>query len=232
MEDGLYSEKVYRLPATRLCMVPPESAPEVNPLPALHHPDKVIQLASFQEMNKITDEVLVIWWQLIAERSNIHMRFQSKRMGQEPDRIAFTKRLVDIGYDLSRVQLVGAVDRDAYFAVYSSVDFIIDTFPYPGGTTTAEALWMGVPTLTLTGVGMLQRQGEGLLKNVGLADWVCHSTKEMQSKFNSIISADGLQVLTDVRQGLRIACQQSALFDGRLFASQWMEVMQAIISER
>jgi phosphomannomutase len=72
------------------------------------------------------------------------------------------------GIDVARVDLLPPVSRAQYLDSYSQVDILLDTFPYPGGTTTAEALWMGVPTLTLAMPGMLGRQGQAMLSNLGL----------------------------------------------------------------
>lgn len=66
--------------------------------------------------------------------------------------------------------------REAYLAAHAEVDIMLrDTFPYPGGTTTYDALWMGVPTATLAGNSLLARQGASLLTAAGVGDWIATS---------------------------------------------------------
>ncbi|MBI3902368.1 MAG: hypothetical protein HY306_05410 [Nitrosomonadales bacterium] len=76
----------------------------------------------------------------------------------------------------------GPVPRESYLAAHAEVDIILDTFPFTGGTTTCEALWMGVPTLTLAGDTMLARQGASLLTCAGLTDWVADSEEDYMNR--------------------------------------------------
>jgi protein O-GlcNAc transferase len=96
------------------------------------------------------------------------------------------------------------------------VDLILDTFPFPGGTTTCEALWMGVPTLTLAGESLLARQGASLMTAAGLADWVADSEDEYLHK--AIAWARDPASLAELRAGLRAQVARSPLFDTERFA--------------
>jgi predicted O-linked N-acetylglucosamine transferase (SPINDLY family) len=100
---------------------------------------------------------------------------------------------------------------------------VLDTFPFPGGTTTAEALWMGVPTLTVSTPGMLGRQGVSLLANAGLEAWICHDVEAYVAK--AIGWADAAfgtrQRLSDLRAGLRAQVQACPLFDAPRFAQHF-----------
>jgi predicted O-linked N-acetylglucosamine transferase (SPINDLY family) len=110
----------------------------------------------------------------------------------------------------------GLVSREAYLAAHAEVDLILDTFPYPGGTTTCEALWMGVPTLTLTGNTLLARQGASLLTAAGLPEWVAANEADYVDK--SIALAGDLPKLAALRAALRRQVLASALFDAPRFA--------------
>lgn len=93
---------------------------------------------------------------------------------------------------------------------------MLDTFPFPGGTTTCEALWMGVPTLTLSGDTLLQRQGESLLTACGLTEWIAHTPQEyVQLACRHAANPRGL---AELRAGLRTTVSRSALFDAPRFA--------------
>jgi protein O-GlcNAc transferase len=141
---------------------------------------------------------------------------QCRQFDDAPARQAIRQRLIDHGIDLERVSLHGASDRAAYLTAHGEVDFILDSFPYTGGTTTCEALWMGVPTLTLAGNSLLSRQGASLLTAAGLADWVADSEDEYIAK--AVSFAHNLDALVQLRAALRQQVQASALFDACQFA--------------
>jgi protein O-GlcNAc transferase len=100
---------------------------------------------------------------------------------------------------------------------------ILDTFPYPGGTTTCEALWMGVPTLTLAGDSLLARQGASLLMAAGLAEWVAASRQEYIAK--AITLASNKSELAVLRAGLRQQVLASPLFDAPRFARHFEDAL-------
>ena len=104
----------------------------------------------------------------------------------------------------------------AYLETLAEVDIILDTFPYPGGTTTCEALFMGVPTLTLAGNSLLSRQGASLLSATGLNEWVTSSKEEYVSK--TILLSNKITDLSHLRSNLRQKVLSSPLFDARRFA--------------
>jgi protein O-GlcNAc transferase len=114
------------------------------------------------------------------------------------------------------------------------VDIVLDTFPFPGGTTTAQALWMGVPTLTLTKAGMLGRQGEALLVNACLFDWVAHSEDEYVEKAIAWGNSDAQkrQELAMLRATLREQVRQSPVFDAKQFASDFVDAMYGMWREK
>ena len=114
------------------------------------------------------------------------------------------------------------------------MDILLDTFPYPGGTTTAEALWVGVPTLTLALPGMLGRQGQSLLENVGMQAWVTHSEAEyvQQAAAWGRSGADVGEKLQCLRKDLRERAAHSPLFDAPRFAQDWWAVLQGLWREK
>jgi protein O-GlcNAc transferase len=103
-----------------------------------------------------------------------------------------------------------------YLAAHAHIDIILDTFPATGGTTTCEALWMGVPTVTLAGDRMLSRQGVALLACAGLEDWIGVDDKDYVEK--AITHAVDLEKLARLRADLRRQVLASPLFDGPRFA--------------
>ena len=211
-----FSEKLWHLPDTRLCLSPPTTgrAIEVGGLPALSKGH--VTFGSYQILNKISDGTLVAWSRILARIPGARLRLQSLPLAY-PDAVAnMQERLAAVDIDITRVDLHGGSPREDYLASYDHVDIVLDTFPFPGGTTTAEALWMGVPTVTLTGNSMLARQGESLLRCVGLDDWVAANEQEYVDIALERVSE--LDQLAELRAGLRPRVLASPLFDAARFA--------------
>lgn len=214
VQEGDFSEKIWRLPHTRMCFSPPDAAPEVTALPALHN--GFVTFSSFQNLFKLNDSVLSLWAKVMHALPTARLRLQNKQMNSPSERFDLQRRLQEHGIDLDRVSIYGPSGRVAYFAAHSEVDIILDTFPYSGGTTTCEALWMGVPTLTLVGSTMLSRQGMSLLGCAGLDDWIADDGDAYVRL--ALEHATDVTGLAQLRSGLRERVRESPLFDGQLFA--------------
>ena len=133
------------------------------------------------------------------------------------------RRLKFNGIPSERITCEKSVPRIEYLAAHANVDIILDTFPFTGGTTTCEALWMGVPTLTLLGESMIGRQGASLLACAGMKDWICKDEEEYVAK--AAAYAADLENLAKLRTGLRQKIMASPLFDGPRFARDFEAAM-------
>lgn len=209
-----FVERVWRLPETRLCFTPPDTNLPVAPLPALTHGH--FTFGCFQNLAKVGDEVFRAWALILKAVPGARLRLQNKQLDDEAVRTSVLARMQQSGIEPVRVSLHGQMSREAYLAAHAEVDVLLDTFPYPGGTTTCEALWMGVPTVTLAGNTMISRQGASLLAAAGLADWVAVSVEAYVAK--AIAHAEDLEGLAHLRGSLRRQVAESALFDGQRFA--------------
>lgn len=225
-EERFFREKVWRLPHSRFCMAPPEDAPDVSPLPALARGH--VTLASFQELAKLNDRVLALWASVLRSLPQARLRIQSRRLSKPQDAGLLRERLLAAGIAPERCDLLPASSRADYLRAHHGVDFILDSFPYTGGTTTTEALWMGVPTLTLAAPGMLGRQGEAHLRNLGLDDWVASTESAFVDLAIRHASPQGLQALSTLRGELRERCRASPLFDNVRFAADWTQALLAM----
>jgi protein O-GlcNAc transferase len=209
-----FTEKVKYLPETRMCFTPPETALEVAGLPALEN--GYITFGCFQTMAKVSDDVLKLWAEVMQVLPNSRLRWQCKQLGDVKVIKEIKVRMSQCGIDTRRVSFHGKVSREEYLAAHAEVDFILDSFPFTGGTTTCEALWMGVPTLTLAGETMIARQGASLLTAAGLADWVAETKQAFVQKAYDLCS--DLPRLAAFRAALRKKVSTSSLFNGALFA--------------
>ncbi|PTD97355.1 O-linked N-acetylglucosamine transferase family protein [Pseudothauera lacus] len=213
-DEGYFTERVWRLPDTRLCFTPPVDAPPVAPLPLLVNGYPTY--GCFQNLNKLTDDVLQLWSRVLSTIPQARLRVQSHQLRNEGAMERLRKRLVAAGIATERVDLHPPSGRQSYLRAHAEVDAILDTFPYTGGTTTCEALWMGVPTLTLQGGTLIGRQGASILEAAGLPDWVAQSEEDYVAKAATLI-ADS-EVLSRLRGSLREQLLRTALFDTPRFA--------------
>lgn len=222
-EARCYSEHLWYLPDTRLCLSPPTTGAALvrTALPALRK--GYVTFASFQTLSKINDATLAVWAQVLARLPTTRLRLQSLPLSYPESVADMNRRLTLADIDLHRVDLVGGTSREEYLAAYGEVDVVLDTFPFPGGTTTAEALWMGVPTVTLTGDTLLARQGESMLRCVGLSDWV--ATNEQDYVQLAARKVNDLHSLDKLRKNLHAAVLASPLYDGARFAKNLEEAL-------
>ena len=135
-----------------------------------------------------------------------------------------------MGIGRDRLILEGNSPREEYLRAYHRVDIGLDPFPFTGGTTTAESLWMGVPVLTLQGDCLVARQGVSMMMNVGLADWVANDAQAYRQK--AIAFANDLPALSRLRAALREQAAQSPLFDAPRFAQHFQEALRGMWRQR
>lgn len=218
-----FSEKIYRLPSARLCMSVPRISREINPAVPPCARNGFITFGSFQQASKMTDAVLRAWAMVMAAVPDSRLRIQTKAIGTPSLKDKLCQDMTDAGIDLSRVTLAHASGLESYLETHNEVDILLDTFPYPGGTTTAFALWMGVPTVTLAGNSVISRQGASMLHCVGLQDFIATSESEFVSIAVRMASQKGR--LASLRAELRQTALESPLFDAPRFASDLQEAI-------
>ena len=210
-----FTESVWYLPDIWLCFTPPEFDLPVVPLPALEN--GYLTFGCFQRLDKMGEGVLQAWGKLLSAIPKSRLLLANKQLGDTGVAARFSQRLQQSGIDSERVTIRGTKDsRAEYLARYNEVDAMLDTFPYPGVTTTCEALWMGVPTLTLGGDTLLSRQGAGVVTPAGLEDWVASSETDYVEKAISLTS--DLSKLANLRTGLRAQVLASPVYDAPRFA--------------
>ncbi|MEP7156941.1 MAG: tetratricopeptide repeat protein [Betaproteobacteria bacterium] len=211
-----FTETIHYLPETRLCFTPPADAPAIAASPASRN--GFVTFGCFQNLSKVGDDVLATWAKILAAIPDARLRMQCRELGHESSRTLLLERMRACGMPLERISLHGRVGRADYLATYAEVDLLLDTFPYPGGTTTCEALWMGVPTLTLAPQDgtLLARQGASLLTASGMAEWIAEDADTYVQC--AIEFARDKETLAHSRAGLRERVKQSALFDAPRFA--------------
>ena len=225
-EESWFSERVWRMPNTRYCFTPPQQAPSVAELPALRLGE--ITFGCFQALPKINNRVINAWVRIAQRTSRARWRIRCGAKTSEDDRQALAQRLLAAGMPVERFRVEPGLPRSSYLASYGEIDVALDTFSYPGGTTTAEALWMGVPTLTLSTPGMLGRQGEQIMSAAGMADWVCFDEDAYVARAVALADSQAWPELAQLRRGLREQVATSPLFDNARFAREWHRLVREI----
>lgn len=222
-----FTEEIWYLPETFNCFTPPDANPKLAVAAPPMLRNRYITFGSFQRINKLSDSTLSLWARVLDALPTARLCLRNSGTSQPKLRATLMERLQRAGVAPGRVMLEGAIrDRAEFLATYAQIDIILDTPAYPGTTSTCEALWMGVPTLTLAGSTMLQRVGASLMICAGLHDWVARSEDEYVAlAVRHVSDVDGLARL---RRGLRQQVAATPLFDAGRFAPQLEEALIAI----
>ncbi|PSC74350.1 putative UDP-N-acetylglucosamine-peptide N-acetylglucosaminyltransferase SPINDLY [Micractinium conductrix] len=213
-----FTEELVRLAGCFLCYTPPPDAPPVAPLPAVTN--GFVTFGSFNALAKQTPEVLSVWARILLAVPGSRLVLKNKPFACEAVRNKFWRVFEEAGVERSRVDLLplAAVNRD-HLAQYSLLDVALDPWPYAGTTTTAEALYMGVPCLTLAGACHAHNVGVSLLAAVGLQEqWVAHTVEAYIAKAAAL--ASDFASLSELRRGLRARMLQSPLCDAPGFVAR------------
>ncbi|MGH7081954.1 MAG: tetratricopeptide repeat protein, partial [Acetobacteraceae bacterium] len=176
--ERLYSERLLRLADGYICYSPPPYAPEVTELPALA--SGVVTFGCLNNLAKITPAVIRAWSRILARVGGSRLVLKTHQFDEAPICAEVTAAFARHGIGAERLILAGASPHREFLAEYNRVDLQLDPFPYSGGLTTCEALWMGVPTVTLPGETFASRHSLSHLSNVGLGDWVAGDLDEYE----------------------------------------------------
>lgn len=213
--DQTFVEELVRLPRCFLCYTPCPEVPDVAPLPAKIN--GYITFGSFNALAKQTPEVLHTWAKILMRLPESRLVLKNKPFACESVRQRFWSIFAEHGVPKERIDLLPlAATTDLHLEQYSLVDICLDPWPYAGTTTTAEALYMGVPCLTMAGKGHAHNVGVSLLTTVGLKDqWIAHSVSDYIDK--AIKLSNDIESLSELRDNLREYVSRSALCSSQQF---------------
>jgi len=222
-QDQFYTEKLIRLEGCFVCYQPPLVNVKVNKLPALTN--GYITFGSFNNLSKIGDEVIDLWAKLLNLLTNSRIFIKNPSLTDEKTRNRYMKKFIDKGVCSDRVTLVGHThDRGEHFKIYNKLDIALDTFPYNGATTTCEALWMGVPVVSLVGKHHASRVSASLLNAAGFKCLVCNTETEYLEVARSL--ANDINKLSGLRESLRKTLGASSLCDAKGYTKKLEENLQ------
>jgi predicted O-linked N-acetylglucosamine transferase (SPINDLY family) len=230
-DEATVSERVIRLPDSYLCFSPPEAAGPVMPLPA--GMDRPITFGCFNNRAKLAPPVLALWARVLAAVPRSRLLLKSAQYTDKTIRQEIAQSFAALGIPSGRVAFEPASPLAALFDAYGRVDIALDTVPFAGGATTAQALWMGVPVVSLVGDTWPGRQGASLLSAAGFAHWAAADAD------GYVAIAQGLAAdrprLATLRAGLRTAIAASPLCQADRFdlhlQSAWLQLWHAYLAE-
>jgi protein O-GlcNAc transferase len=226
-----FTEKLITLGQPRLVYEPPVFAPPVR----VRSPDEdEIIFGSFNRHQKIIPEVVAAWSSLLREVINSRLLLKNAAFAQDEIQSIFRQRFAEHGVDPLRISFRGGSPHEQALAEYGDMDIALDTFPYNGGLTTLEALWMGTPVITMEGERLISRQSAGMLCSLGLPEFVAQSASDFAGigKFWSLHRTQ----LNDLRQSLRARMAASPLTDAATYTkdleSHFKKVWELYLEQR
>ncbi len=214
LTDSYCTETLIRLPTTAWCYQPPQGAPRVDVLPCIS--SGRITFGSFNNFAKVTKPMLACWSQILRRVPGSRLFIKALGLHSERARSQLFQTMRDLGIAPERLDIRGPVPAGDHLALYGSMDIALDTYPYHGTTTSCEALWMGVPVITLAGQSHVSRVGVSLLSNVRLPELIAQTSDQYIQIATEL--AQELPRLIDIRSSLRERMSKSPLMDGPRFA--------------
>lgn len=206
-DTQIYSEETLRLPDSFWAYDPLTNGPEVSPLPALTKGH--ITFGCLNHFRKVNDQVLRLWAKVLNALPESRLLLLAPEGGAR-DRVRSVFEAA--GIHSERIEFVGRSARLDYLGNYGQIDICLDTFPYNGHTTSLDALWMGVPTITLEGKTVVGRAGVSQARNLGLPELIAKTDEEFVQAATSL--ASNLEQLSALRKALRARLEHSPIMNG------------------
>jgi predicted O-linked N-acetylglucosamine transferase (SPINDLY family) len=209
-----YTEELIFLTNGFLCYEPSDFAPPVTSLPAERK--GYITFGSFNTNLKLNPYIMSLWAQVLRANDSSRLLLKFRGGGDEEVRNHYLDQFEQLGISRERVQICGFDPLIEYLKAYNEVDIMLDTYPFNGATITCEALWMGVPTISLVGESHISRVGSSILSRVGLESLVASTPQEYVAKAAAL--AGEPQTLARIRTSIRQRVAGSSLCDAKGFA--------------
>jgi protein O-GlcNAc transferase len=215
MSEEFYTEKLIRLPESFLCYLPVKKSPDIVKLPALTAGH--ITFGSFNNFVKVSHEIIAIWSKILTTIPNSRLIIKAYNFCDSTTRQYAMNMFTLRGIPADRITLESWDPSPTHLKSYNQVDIGLDTFPFNGGATTCEAIWMGVPVISLAGAAYHSRMGISLLSNIGLPELVAKTSDEYIAIATNL--AKDLNKLQSLREHLRDMMKHSPLCDAKRFTT-------------
>ena len=221
-EENHFIEKILRLPEITQCFTPPDFDTKVNSLPAINN--NFITFGSLNKLTKINDDVITLWSKILLSVPKSKLILKSREFDNQSVVKDLINKFKKHNIDNNRLILQGkSKTRKEVFEVYNEIDIALDPFPFQGNTSSCEAIWMGVPVITLKGNRLLFHFGESINSNLKMNNWIAENKDEYVLK--AIKFSKNLNDLSKIRANLRETAIKSPVFDAKRFSENFSELM-------
>lgn len=211
---GLMTEQPVYMPGNYVTVSPLNEAPDVGPCPS--DANSVVTFGCFNNLAKVNEPVIALWAKVLNAVPNSRLKLVTFDLGDAAVRARIQAMFAAHGVQADRLDLVGRLPRKDLLAAYNDIDIALDTFPYSGGLTTLEALWMGVPVITKAdGDRFAARHSVTHLTAVGLADCIADDAEDYAAR--AVALAQNGDRRRDLRANLRDQMRASPACDGAAF---------------
>ena len=208
--EALHTEKLVRMPECFSCFKPPSNAPHVSALPAVAR--GTITFGSFNNFAKITPEVMRVWIAILARVPGSRLVLKNWCLDNDRMKTFMLEAFARCGATTGQMELWNPNTSNVdHLNCYNSIDIGLDPFPYNGTTTTCDALWMGVPVITLAGVSHVGRVGVSQMSNLGLQELIARDTDHYVDI--AVALANDVPRLAALRGAMRVRMSASPLMD-------------------
>jgi len=222
--DRFATESLIRFAPTAWCYAPPADSPAVAPAPCLRR--GAVTFGCFNNPAKITDTMIGLWARVLRAVPDARLRLKGAGLEKPAQRAEFAARFAPHGLAADRCEFSGRTATNAgHLACYGEIDIALDTAPYNGTTTTCEALWMGVPVVSLKGDRHMARVGASLLAAAGHSDWAA-ATADAYVERAVALAADPAR-LDELRSKLRDDLRGGPLLEHAGQAGAFGEALRA-----
>ena len=226
--DELHSEELVRLPEGFLCYQGDESVSMNKALPCLKRGH--VTFGSFNNLTKMGPQVIKVWAKILQAVPDSHLLLKSKQLTDSSTKSRYLELFKQEGISEDRLELHSWMpEKDGHLRLYDHVDIGLDPFPYNGTTTTCEALWMGIPVITMCGDRHSSRVGASILTHVGLEEFIATDIDEYINM--AIKYANNMDSIKSIRADLRRNMQNSDLCNADAFAGNVEQAYQNMYSK-
>ena len=219
-----FSEEIYQLPDSYLCLTPPPYDLEVAPLPALKN--GYVTFCCFNKFPKLNKNVVRTWGRIMVKVAGSRLFLKDKSFSRSSTRDTLIDSFESVGIARHRLIFEGSSSRYDYLRAYNQADIALSPFPYGGGTTSAEGLWMGVPFVTKEGSTFITRIGKSIASSTGLSNWVSDSEEDYIEK--AVKFSSDLSQLSALRANLRDQVLASPMFNSERFSENFIFALKTL----
>jgi predicted O-linked N-acetylglucosamine transferase (SPINDLY family) len=223
-----FTEKPYYMPDIYYAYSKPTV--DTNTLESPFLKNGYITFGCFNNYCKLNEKVLDSWAKILAALPEAKLILKNRQLANQYLSKSLLKKFSKRGIEVSRIILESSSPMKAYYNSFNKIDIALDPFPFPGGTTTIDGLWMGVPVVTLSGNTFVSRQGETIIKNIGMDNWISYTEDEYVNlaikkakSLSKILKTNGLY-----KQKLRMQVENSTVMNTKLFSSHLADAFRGM----